>query len=122
MASAKNVSELMGIIDSKFIRKYTYAIYGGNENLHQQVLFEDIHKIDFQKVEALRNVEGDIYSGRAELLHDVLGYFWIITLRQAEKQKKKSIRIYLRKGKSFTRALKNIESLIKRIEDGKIQL
>ena len=58
VSSAKDVSEVMSIIDSKFIRKYTYAIYGGKENLHQQVSPEDIHKIDFQKVEALRNVEG----------------------------------------------------------------
>ena len=33
------------------------------------------NKIDFQKVDALRNVEGELFSGRAELLHDVLGYF-----------------------------------------------
>lgn len=120
MASAKNVSELMGIIDSKFIRKYTYAIYGGNENLHQQVLFEDIHKIDFQKVEALRNVEGDIYSGRAELLHDVLGYFLDYNIKTSGKTEEEINKDLLEKRKEFHESTqKNIESLIKRIEDGK---
>lgn len=120
VASAKNVSEVMSIIDSKFIRKYTYAIYGGNENLHQQVLFEDIHKIDFQKVEALRNVEGDIYSGRAELLHDVLGYFLDYNIKTSGKTEEEINKDLLEKRKEFHESTqKNIESLIKRIEDGK---
>lgn len=120
MVSAKKVSEVMSIIDSKFIRKYTYAIYGGNENLHQQVSSEDIHKIDFQKVEALRNVEGDLYSGRAELLHDVLDYFLDYNIKTSGKTEEEINKELLVKRKEFHESTqKNIESLIKRIEDGK---
>lgn len=120
VSSAKDVSEVMSIIDSKFIRKYTYAIYGGKENLHQQVSPEDIHKIDFQKVEALRNVEGDLYSGRAELLHDVLGYFLDYDIKTSDK-KEEEIKTELRKKQEEFRhdTQKSIQSLIERIQDGK---
>lgn len=120
VSSAKDVSDVMSIIDSKFIRKYTYAIYGGKENLHQQVSSEDIHKIDFQKVEALRNVEGDLYSGRAELLHDVLGYFLDYNIKTSDK-KEEEIKTELRKKQEEFRhdTQKSIQSLIERIQDGK---
>ena len=120
VSSAKDVSEVMSIIDSKFIRKYTYAIYGGKENLHQQVLPEDIHKIDFQKVEALRNVEGDLYSGRAELLHDVLGYFLDYDIKTSDKREEDIKTDLRRKQEEFRRdTQKSIRSLIERIQDGK---
>lgn len=123
VASAKDVSEVMNIIDSKFIRKYTYAIYGGKESLHQQVSSEDIHKIDFQKVEALRNVEGNLYSGQAELLHDVLSYFLDYNIKTSKKTKDEiTEELRLKREKFHQDTQKDIDSLIERIKDGKNEI
>lgn len=66
---------LFKTIDDKYIRKYTHAIYGGPIASQNQAQGEDLKKIDFEFVNALRNVEDEIYGGRAALLKDVLRYF-----------------------------------------------
>ena len=75
VADVTDKYSLFKTIDDKYIRKYTHAIYGGpvvSQNLAQG---EDLKKIDFEFVNALRNVEDEIYGGRAALLRDVLRYF-----------------------------------------------
>jgi len=66
---------LFKTIDDKYIRKYTHAIYGGPVALQSLAQGEDLKKIDFEFVNALRNVEDEICGGRAALLKDVLRYF-----------------------------------------------
>lgn len=66
---------LFKTIEDKYIRKYTYTIYGGPTAYQNQAQGEDLKKIDFEFVNALRNVEDEIYGGRAALLKDVLRYF-----------------------------------------------
>lgn len=123
VASATSVGDVLDIIESKFIRKYTYAIYGGKDLLRQQVSSEDLHKIDFQKVEALRNVEDDLYSGRAELLHDVLGYFLDYKIKKSPKtEEEKRNAIQLLRNKFHEDSQSTINSLITRIEDGKDEI
>ena len=75
VADVTDKYSLFKTIDDKYIRKYTHAIYGGpvaSQNLAQG---EDLKKIDLEFVNALRNVEDEIYGGRAALLKDVLRYF-----------------------------------------------
>ncbi len=123
VANASNTIEIMKMIESKFIRKYIYSIYGGKPALHQQVTSEDLRKIDFQKVDALRNVESELFSGRAELLHDVLSYFLDYNIKSSDKTEgevKNEIKV---KRDSFQlETQKNIDSLIERIKDGKNEI
>src|SRR5574344_1273645 len=123
VSNIDNPADIFRIIESKFIRKYTYSIIGGKPSLHQQVSSEDLHKIDYQKVDALRNVEEDLFSGRATLLHDVLNYFLdydIKTSEKTEEEKTQEINNIRESFKSETD--KNISSLIKRIKEGKDQI
>ena len=75
VADVTDKYSLFKIIDDKYIRKYTHAIYGGLVVSQNQAQGEDLKKIDFEFVNALRNVEDEIYGGRAALLKDVLRYF-----------------------------------------------
>lgn len=116
-------NEIFKIIESKFIRKYTYSIFGGKPSLHQQVSSEDLHKIDYQKVDALRNVEDDLFSGRATLLYDVLSYFLDYDIKTSEKTEEEKVQEINEKRKSFQADTdKNIDSLINRIKEGKNQI
>ena len=131
IAIAEDVCSAMKIIKDKFIRKYTYAIYGGKESLHQKAAYEDLRKIDFQKVDALRNVEGELFSGRAELLHDVLGYFLDYDIKNSKKtdednndRSKENIKNEItRRRIEFQKNTKNdIDTLIERLKEGKNQI
>lgn len=122
-SNATSVYEIMKIIENYFIRKYTYSIYGGKPSLHQRVSSEDIHKIDFQKVDALRNVENELFSRKAELLHDVLAYFLDYNIKKSDKSKEEKDRQIKKLRDEFqSETKKNIHSLIERIKEGKDEI
>ena len=70
-----------------------------------------------------RNVESELFSGRAELLHDVLSYFLDYNIKSSDKTEgeiKNEIKV---KRDSFQlETQKNIDSLIERIKDGKNEI
>ena len=123
IAIAEDVCSAMKIIKDNFIRKYTYAIYGGKESLHQKAAYDDLRKIDFQKVDALRNVEGELFSGRAELLHEVLGYFLDYDIKNSKKSEEDIKNDIIQRRKEFqTNTKNNIDALIQRLKEGKNQI
>lgn len=84
VAGVKDKYSLFKVIEDKYIRKYTHSIYGGPASLQNHVQSEDLKKIDFEFVSALRNVDDEIYGGRATLLKDVLRYFLDYDLNNEE--------------------------------------
>ena len=122
-AKACDTLDVIKIIENNFIRKYTYSIYGGISSLHQTVSSDDLRKIDFQKVDALRNVESDLFSKRADLLHSVLSYFLDYNIKKSNisKEEKESQINALREQFSAD-TNKSISSLIDRITGGKKEI
>lgn len=116
MADVTDKYSLFNIIEDKYIRKYTHTIYGGpvaSQNLAQG---EDLKKIDFEFVNALRNVEDEIYGGRAALLKDVLRYFLDYDLNEDEDREEK----VAERHKTFMASTHGvIEKLVERINAGK---
>lgn len=107
---------LFKTIDDKYIRKYTHAIYGGpvaSQNLAQG---EDLKKIDLEFVNALRNVEDEIYGGRAALLKDVLRYFLDYDLNGDENREDN---IALRHQNFMNDTHEVLKNLVQRITTGK---
>lgn len=86
VADASDKYSLFKVIEDKYIRKYTHTIYGGPASAQNQAQGEDLKKIDFEFVNALRNVEDEIYGGRAALLKDVLQYFLDYDLNDDENR------------------------------------
>lgn len=121
VADADSVVSLLHIIEKKFIRKYAYSIYGGKPELNKVADTVDLHKIDFQFVGALRDVERDMFSGRDDLLKDVLGYFLDYDVTSNDKLTKDEIKAErTSREKKFSDNTKEIiKSLLKRIEKGK---
>lgn len=73
--SATNIHSAWKIIKQEFLRYYTYKIWGGEPKLQVQADNESLKKFDFQFLDAIRNVERDMFSGRNTLLRDVLDFF-----------------------------------------------
>ena len=107
---------LFKIIEDKYIRKYSHMIYGGPVSLQNQVQGEDLKKIDFEFVNALRNVEDEIYGGKYTLLTDVLRYFLDFDLN---KDSNKEEKIKSRHQAFLTESTTVIQDIINRIKEGK---
>lgn len=123
VADASNTLDIIKIIDSRFIRKYTYSIYGGKSLLRQVVSSDDLRKIDFQKVDALRNVNSDLFSKRADLLHDVLSYFLDYDIKNSTESKvEKDAKLNELRNNFKFEIDKSISSLINRIKGGKDEI
>jgi len=116
-----SVVSLLHIIEKKYIRKYAYNIYGGKAELNKVVDSNDLRKIDFQFVGALRDVERDMFSGRDDLLKDILGYFLDYDVTSNENFTKENIKAErIKREKQFSDNTKEvIKSLLERIEKGK---
>lgn len=116
VADVTDKYSLFKVIEDKYIRKYTHAIYGGPSSALNQVSGEDLKKIDFEFVNALRNVEDEIYGGRAALLKDVLRYFLDYDLNGVENREEE---VSSRHQDFLTDTHGVLQNLVNRITAGK---
>lgn len=62
-------------IQQDFLRHYKYRMLVGDPAEQRQVEWEDYRKFDFQALDAIRDVERDMHTGRNALLREVLDFF-----------------------------------------------
>ena len=72
---AKKSNKDLWIVLKKFIPKYVQRIYGGNYDLKNRAEPEYIEKLDCELLDALRDVEKDMFTGKDTLLKSVLNHF-----------------------------------------------
>lgn len=75
------------MMKSKFIRKYSPKIYVGNPKHKNKVDSEELSRFDFQFLDAIRDVERQMFSGKNSLLREVLNYFLDEELRKDEERR-----------------------------------
>ena len=75
LSDISNIDDGWKIIKRDFIRKYTYKIFGGDPKFQNQAEGENLQKFDFQFLNAIRDVERDMFTGRSTLLKEVLQFF-----------------------------------------------
>ena len=66
---------IWNIIKHDFLRRYIVKIYGGNPTLQSTADAEALNKFDFQFLDAIRDVERDMFTGRHTLLREVIDFF-----------------------------------------------
>jgi len=110
-------------IKHQFLRFYSYKIFGGNPVLQTAADSESLHKFDFQFLNAIRDVERDMFTGRNTLLRDVLDFFMDYEIKSADEssitstQKRQEIKAL--KAQFTTNAGVLIDELQKRMKAGK---
>jgi predicted ATP-dependent endonuclease of OLD family len=124
IGDADNVEEGWKIIKRDFIRKYNYKIYGGDPKLQNQAERENLQKFDFQFLDAIRDVERDMFTGRSTLLKEVLYFFMDYQIKKdtsiSPEQQTEQIRI---KQKEFiNKAEPLLEDLLERISEGQNEI
>jgi predicted ATP-dependent endonuclease of OLD family len=121
VSTATSRKEVWRIIQDEFIRKYVYKIWGGNPDNQLAANFETLQNFDFQFLDAIRDVERDMYSGKNTLLRDVLEFFIDYDIKSNEglDDKAKEQKIKNRKQLFVSDADNLILKLQDRMEEGK---
>ena len=122
----KSLDKAWKIIKNDFIRLYTYKIWGGDTVSQSVADHESLRKFDFQFLDAIRDVERDMLTGRNTLLKDVFDFFMdyeIKSLPEATKSKAvKTAEIKQRKIEFSEKADILLAFLQNRMEEGKKQI
>lgn len=71
----KDINDCWKAIEHTFLRKYTSKIYVGNPEFKNLLQPEDINRFAFQFLDAIRDVERDLYKGNNSLLREVIDFF-----------------------------------------------
>lgn len=124
LSDVEDTKKAWKIIEHEFIRFYSYKIWGGEPSLRMQADSESLQKFDFQFLDAIRDVERDMFSGRNTLLKDVLDFFMDFSIKKdANKSTEdKTAEIKILKEKFSADADSLLQSLQSRMEEGKKQI
>ena len=122
----KAVEKAWKIIKHDFIRLFTHKIWGGEISNQAVADSDSLQKFDFQFLDAIRDVERDMLTGRNTLLRDVFDFFMDYEIKnEPEATKPKSAKIAEIKARKIDfsdKADELIEMLQKRMEQGKEQI
>ncbi|UOR04883.1 AAA family ATPase [Hymenobacter aerilatus] len=75
VSSATDIETVWQIIRHDFLRLYTAKIFCGDPRLNTVADNESLQKFDFHFLDAIRDVERDMLTGKSALLREVLAFF-----------------------------------------------
>lgn len=112
------------ILKHNFIRYYVYRIWGGDIVNQATADSESLQKIDFQFLNAIRDVERDMLTGRNTLLREVFDFFmdYDIKIDTTKDNKQKYQEIKAKKIIFSEKADLLVKDLTTRIEQGKNEI
>ena len=122
--SSRNIDDYWKGIRHHFIRKYTYKIYAGDPEYKTLADQDVMNKFDFQFLDAIRDVERDMFTGKNTLLKEVLDFFMDYDIKTDKtKTKAEKTEAIKKKKKVFDgKAADLIKSLQDRMTAGKSQM
>jgi putative ATP-dependent endonuclease of OLD family len=119
-----STQEVWKIIHDEFIRLYTYKIWGGNPINQVTADGESLQKFDFQFLDAIRDVERDMFTGKNTLLKNVLDFFMDYNIKSDDNvtKEEKLLAIKEKKQEFSTVADTLLNKLHERMTEGKQQI
>lgn len=121
MKEVETTKEALYLLEKEFLRFYTYKIWGGNPELMNIAEREKLQKFSFQYLDAIRDVERDMMTGRNKLLKTILDFFIDYEIKNNpelnDDQKMDELRKTRRSFSLDSEKLSKI--LLKRLEAGK---
>lgn len=73
------------IVKQDYLRFYKHKIYGGDPALLQTADNESLQKFDFQFLNAIRDVERDMFTGKNTMLKEILDFFIDYEIKSADE-------------------------------------
>lgn len=120
VANATTAKEIWKIIDRNYIRQYRSYRAGGNQAANISVN-DVLGQIDFQFLDAIRDVSHDLYAGYNPLLRDVLNFFIDYSVKNDDTKTEDEIKEQLKNLRdTFVQESSPLmEKLQGRLQDGK---
>lgn len=120
VANASTAKEIWKIIEQDYIRLYKSSRLGGNQAAGININ-ETLEQIDFQFLDAIRDVSRDLYAGYNPLLRDVLNFFIDYSVKNDSRKKEDKIKEELKTLKDgFIQQSKPLmQTLQNRLQNGK---
>lgn len=120
----KAMDQAWKVLKHNFIRFYTYKIWGGDPINQSVADNESLQKFDFQFLDAIRDVERDMLTGRNTLLREVFDFFmdYEIKIDGSKTNDQKHQEIKGRKVLFAEKAEVLVEELSTRIDAGKKEI
>lgn len=119
----KNIDEkeeIWNLIRSQFIRLYVNKIWVGNPEHQIPIDNDSLNKFDFQFLDAIRDVERDMFSGKNTLLKNVIDFFIDYDIKSdetiTEEEQKEKLEERRREFSDNSNDL--IETIHKRLDSG----
>ena len=107
-------------IDNEFLRFYTHKIWGGESTNQNQADNDLLQRFDFQFLDAIRDVERDLVSGRNVMLKEVLHFFLDYEIKSSQDtDEQKNDNLKNKREDFYNKASGLIEVLDKRIASGR---
>ncbi len=123
VSGISDLEKIWKIIQQDFIRFFVYKIWGGNIIIRAIADSESLQKFDFQFLNAIRDVERDMLTGRNTLLRDVLDFFMDYDTKKSDKSNDEKTEEIKKKKEQFSADADHLVSeLQKRMEKGKEQI
>ena len=122
--TATDLSMAWKTIQHDFIRLYIYKIWGGNTATQTIADSESLQKFDFQFLDAIRDVERDMLTGKNTLLRSVLDFFMDYEIKSDTGKSEEDKRTEIKKKKQdFSNSADTLLlELQTRMKEGKNQI
>jgi putative ATP-dependent endonuclease of the OLD family len=119
-----SIEQVWTIIQSNFLRLYINKIWGGNPANQTIADSENLKKFDFQFLDAIRDVERDMLSGKNTLLKNVIDFFidYDIKADKNISEEQQKMRIQKRKDDFASTASILVDMLQGRMKKGNRQI
>lgn len=120
VAEATTAKEIWKIIDRNYIRQYRSHRSGGNQIADISVN-DVLGQIDYQFLDAIRDVSHDLYAGYNPLLRDVLNFFIDYSVKNVDNKTENEIKEQLKilKDSFVQQSSPLMQTLQARLQDGK---
>ena len=119
----KNIDEkeeIWNLIRSQFIRLYVNKIWVGNPEHQIPIDNDSLNKFDFQFLDAIRDVERDMFSGKNTLLKSVIDFFIDYDIKSDETitEEEQKEKLEERRKEFSDNSSDLIETIHKRLDSG----
>jgi len=120
VANVNTARDIWKIIDHDYIRLYRSTRSGGNQTASMNVN-DVLGQIDFQFLDAIRDVSHDLYAGYNPLLKDVLNFFIDYSIKNNDTKSEDEIKEQLKtlRDDFIQRSNPLMQTLQDRLRDGK---
>ena len=106
--------EYWRFLENLFLNKYKHKIYVGDIKNQNIIDYETLKKFDFQYLSAIRDVERDMFTGKNNILKEVINFYMDYDIKSnnelTDDDKAKQLK---NKKKNFTKESKNLIEMLK---------